>query len=331
MAIYESHYKDQPALTLESEVMSAQFLPSIGSKMASLIYKPLQRELMVQNPSEKYLLQPYDGHYESAECSGFDEMFPTIDTCFYDRYPWQGTKIPDHGEVWSLAWEPKIAGEALTMTTYGVRFPYKLEKCVWFAAAHILRTEYTLTNLSAFDFNFLWAAHTMINIENGVELVLPSGVEKVVSCSAKGSIGSYGEEGRWPQVEQPDGSIRDLSKLRPITTRNSEKYYIKGKMPQGWCALKYHESNFGLALTFPVKTVPYLAILPNEGGWRDIHNIFLEPATGTFDRPDIARMRSEYSTVRAHSTYEWHLNITLGNGTNFGSVNDDGEFVEGEA
>src|SRR5262249_54979334 len=136
---------------------------------------------------------------------------------------WQGTKIPDHGEVWSLAWKPKIEGETLTMTTYGVRFPYKLEKRIWFTAANILRTEYTLTNLSAFDFNFLWAAHTMINLENGVELVLPAAVTRAVSCSAQGSLGRYSEENDWPRAKQPDGSIRDLSKLRPITTRNSEK------------------------------------------------------------------------------------------------------------
>jgi hypothetical protein len=199
MSIKASQYKDQPAITLESDVMSAQFLPSIGSKMCSLVYKPLQRELMVQRPNEKYLLQPYDGDYESAECSGFDEMFPTIDTCFYESYPWQGTKIPDHGEVWALKWDHKIENDQLLMSTYGVRFPYKLEKVVSFTTPHILHTKYTLTNLSDFDFDFMWAAHTMINLEDNVELVLPPGVEGVNSVSTNGSIGNYGEEATWPQ------------------------------------------------------------------------------------------------------------------------------------
>ena len=294
--------------------------------MASLVYKPRQRELMVQNPSKKYLLQPYDGVYEAAECSGFDEMFPTIDTCYYESYPWQGTKIPDHGEVWSLAWGSHIEGDQLSMATYGVRFPYRLEKRVSFAAPHILRTDYVLTNLSGFDFNFMWTAHTMLNLEDGVELILPSAVESVLSCSRNGSVGSYGTEGRWPQVTQLDGTSRDLSKLRPISTHKSEKYYVKGKMAEGWCALKYHQSDFGLALSFPTETVPYLAILPNEGGWRNIHNIFLEPATATFDRPDVARLRNEGSTVRAHATYSWHLNISFTESINFQSVTDDGEF-----
>jgi hypothetical protein len=195
---------------------------------------------------------------------------------------------------------------------------------VSFATPYILHTKYILTNFSDFDFDFMWAAHTMINLEDNVELVLPSGVEAVNSVSTNGSIGSYGAEASWPQFTTKDGEQRDLSKLRPQSTRAVEKYFIKGKMPEGWCALKYHQSDFTMALSFPVETVPYLAVLPNEGGWRNIHNIFLEPTTGTFDRIDLARKRQEYSTVKAHSTYEWHLNITLTNGTNFQTIAQDG-------
>ncbi len=324
MSIYASQYKDQSAISLESDLIRAQFLPSIGSKMCSLVYKPLQRELMVQNPSEKYLVQPYDGDYVAGECSGFDEMFPSIDTCFYESYPWQGTKIPDHGEVWSLKWDHKIDNDQLSMSTYGVRFPYKLEKVMSFTTPHILHTKYALTNLSDFDFDFMWAAHTMINLEDNVELVLPAGVKSVNSVSNDGSIGSYGDEVSWPQFHTADGTLRDLSNLRPKSTRAVEKYFVKGKMPEGWCALKYHQSDFTMALSFPVETVPYLAVLPNEGGWHDIHNIFLEPATATFDRLDLARKRKEYSTVRAHSTYEWYLNISLASGTELKGVGEDG-------
>lgn len=327
MPIYPSQYKDQPAILLESDLIRAQFLPSIGSKMCSLIYKPLGRELMVQNPSEKYLIEPYDGVYVDGECSGFDEMFPTIDECYYESYPWAGTKIPDHGEVWSLKWDHLVQGEQLSMSTYGVRFPYKLEKVVSFTAPHILHTRYNLTNLSNFDFDFMWAAHTMINLEENVELVLPSGVQSVNSVSTNGTIGRYGDEAMWPQFKTADGTLRDLSKLRPKNTQAAEKYFVKGKMPEGWCALKYHQSGFSMALSFPVDRVPYLAVLPNEGGWRDMYNIFLEPATATFDRLDLARKRQEYSTVKAHSTYEWHLDISFTGGTGFQKVNDSGEFV----
>ena len=57
--------------------------------------------------------------------------------------------------------------------------------------------------------------------------------------------------------------------------------------------------------------VPHLAILPAEGGWQDLYSIFLEPATASFDRLDVAHVRSECSTVKAAATYEWHLDVHL--------------------
>ena len=103
--ITPSRYKDQPAITLESETIVAQFLPDVGAKLCSLIYKPANLELLLQRPNETYRLAPYDGDYVAqGECSGFDEMFPSIDRSFYEGYPWRGTPIPDHGEVWSLPW-----------------------------------------------------------------------------------------------------------------------------------------------------------------------------------------------------------------------------------
>ena len=154
-----SRYKDQAAVTIESDIMRAQFLPHFGAKMCSLVYKPLERELLVQRPGAQYLLQPYDGDYVAGECSGFDDMFPTIDECHYDAFPWKGTRLPDHGEVWSIPWQLEASDKELHLAVYGVRFPYKLEKWVSFASDSTLRIRYRLTNLSNFDFDFLWAAH----------------------------------------------------------------------------------------------------------------------------------------------------------------------------
>jgi hypothetical protein len=328
VTIYESAYKDQPAITIESETLRVQYLPGIGAKMASLVYKPRGFELLVQAPGERYLIQPFDGEYVEGECTGFDDMFPTIDLCYCDRFPWQGTRMADHGEVWSLPWHLATADDGLYFSVHGVRFPYKLEKWVGFREDSILRLDYRLTNLSAFSFDFLWAAHMMINIEQGTELVLPDGVERIVGTfDVTDTFGSYGDEYNWPVGTMPDGEQRDFRKLRPRSARDAYKYYIKRQMPEGWCGLKYFQSDFSLALSFPLAQVPYLGILPNEGGWRDYYNIFLEPCTASFDRPDAARYRGEASTVMGGSTYEWHLNIILADGVDFRRVTEDGRII----
>ncbi len=322
--IHLSHYKDQPAITLESETIAAQFLPGIGAKLCSLIYKPANLELLLQRPNEKYLLAPYDGDYVTqGECSGCDEMFPSIDKCFYEGFPWRGTPIPDHGEVWSIPWACTVeeqspgsprnrVSESLHFAVHGVRFPYQLEKTVAFIDDSTLRTDYRLTNLSGFDLDFMWAAHMMLNLEDGAQLTLPDGVRKIVTAlSFDGSLGRYGDEFDWPVATLPDGRHRDLRRLQPKTAREVAKYFVKGKLPEGWCSLTYPRSGCELRLSWPAEQVPYLAVLPDEGGWQDLYSIFLEPATASFDRLDVARVRGECSTVKAGATYEWYLDIQL--------------------
>jgi hypothetical protein len=312
--IRPSRYKDQPAVTLESGTIAAQFLPGIGAKLCSLIYKSTGTELLLQRPGESYLMAPYAGDYVAqGECSGCDEMFPSIDRCFYESYPWRGTPIPDHGEVWSIPWAWDEQGERLHLAAHGVRFPYRLEKWVWFADDATLRADYRLTNLSNFDFDFMWAAHMMLNLEEGAELALPDGVHKIVNAlSFDDSLGRYGDEFDWPVATLPDGSLRDLRRMQPKAAREVVKYFIKGRMPEGWCELTYPASGFTLRLAWPAEQVPYLAVLPDEGGWQDLYSIFLEPATASFDRLDVARVRRECSKVQAGTSYEWYLSINVG-------------------
>jgi hypothetical protein len=320
-----STYKDQKAIKIETDQMLALFLPEQGAKLASLVYKPLNYELLVQRPSPRYSIQPFDGDYVAGECSGLDDMFPTIDTCYYDRYPWAGIKMADHGEVWSLAWENAIKEEQIYFSVHGVRFPYRLEKWVHFPSENILRFDYRVTNLSHFDFDFVWAAHPMFYLEDDTELVLPEGIRKIVGTfSIPGNYLTYGDEFSWPMDALGDGLPRDFRRLNPKASGLAYKYFIDGRMPAGWCGLKFHRSNFSLVLSFPVEQVPYLGILPNEGGWQDLYNIFLEPCTAPFDRPDAARYRGQGSTLPGGAVYEWHLNLTLAEGTGFQRANEDG-------
>jgi hypothetical protein len=327
--ISTSAYKDQKACTIETEQVRAQFLPEVGAKLASLIYKPLNLELLVQRPNPHYSLQPFDGDYVAGECSGLDDMFPTIDASYCDRYPWAGTKMADHGEVWSLPWETTVEGDRLHFVVNGVRFPYRLEKWAQFTDAGVLRLDYRLTNLSGFDFDCMWAAHSMFYLEEDAELVLPSGVKSVLGTfDVPGKFGRYGDEFAWPVGTLPDGSARDFRKLRPKTAQDCYKYYIKEKMPEGWCGVRYHRSDFSLVLSFPVEQVPYLGILPNEGGWQKLYNIFLEPCTAPFDRPDAARYRGQGSTLKGGAVQTWHLNLTLAKGVGFRRASVDGQLQE---
>ena len=305
-------YKDKESITLSSRSLSATVIPSPGGKIASLVDLASGYEHMVQRSGPAYRDQPYDGVYTDGECSGFDDMFPTIDECHYELPPWKGARLPDHGEVWSLPWEHQVEGDTLVMRVRGVRLPYLLEKRLSIPSENTLRIDYVLTNDTPSDMHFLWAAHVMANIEEGSRILLPSCCTTAMTALSKsGRMGRYGDTVSWPEFTGPDGTRHRGDAGRAASVADMEKYYFRDPLDEGWCAVRSPGGRL-LALSFPVSTVPYLGILLNEHAWDDRYNIFLEPCTASFDRIDAARLRGQSSAVKARSTYEWHLCMTVG-------------------
>ncbi|MEQ8925870.1 MAG: DUF5107 domain-containing protein, partial [Fulvivirga sp.] len=79
--ITPSKYKDKDSLVLENKMIRAEVLPNPGGKVASFINKETGYEYMLQRPNKNYKDQSFGGSYIDGECSGFDDMFPTIDEC----------------------------------------------------------------------------------------------------------------------------------------------------------------------------------------------------------------------------------------------------------
>ena len=57
--IYTSHYKDQPAITLETSHVRAQVLPSLGGKVSALVSLDHNFDVLVHRPGSTYGIQPY--------------------------------------------------------------------------------------------------------------------------------------------------------------------------------------------------------------------------------------------------------------------------------
>lgn len=295
---------------MENDRIRTEFIPEPGGKMVSFIDKRCGYEFLVQKPAAIYRDQPFDGIYTDGECSGYDDMFPTIDACVYEQEPWKGVLLADHGEVWSLPWEPVITAEGLELTVNGKRFPYTLSKRIRFAGENTLRISYHLYNNSDYDFEFLWAGHFMINMEEGMQVTLPGDCKKAVSILTNTGR-PYGEVMDWPDFKGRDGQLYRADISRPASSEGFEKYYFQQPLTQGWCTLNYPLDAKKLTISFSVDTVPYLGILMNENGWDNLYNIFIEPCTVCYDRPDVAKQYGQVSKVTAGSNYEWYVDLTL--------------------
>ena len=297
--IYETTFKDVSAVNVETQKLIATFLPELGGKFTSLIDKRTNRQLMEQNPGEKYQKLSYAGEYVPAECSAFDDMFPTIDAFRCNQFPWNGADMPDHGEVCGLPWDYEITGDSLKLSTYGVRFPYRFQKSVGEENGNI-KISYKVTNLCPFDFDFVYAAHCMIAGEAGAEVTFPfSHGEICTGIFHEQHEFSYGDKMTWQGCTLP-----------PKGDNRAYKFFFDKPIPEGWCKCTYKDGSF-VKMVFPEDKLPWMGLWLNTGSFKNMYNIAFEPCSGTHDRPDIARQHGKFSVLPAKGTYEWFLKFEV--------------------
>jgi hypothetical protein len=305
-----SYYKNKKSIVLENSRLRAEIIPDPGGKLASLVNKETGYEYLVQRKNIQYREQPFGGVFVDAECSGYDDMFPTIDTCKCENEPWKDVEMADHGEVWSLPWDYSVNGSELRMFVHGVRFPYRLGKQISFSSENSLRIDYTLVNLSPFDFDFLWAGHLMINLEEGTKLLLPEDCKEAVTVLSNGPR-AFGDVTNWPHFSDKNGNLFDASESGPKEAGRFEKYYFVNKLKEGWCNLIYPDNKTKLEVSFPAEKIHYIGILMNEMGWDDLYNIIIEPCSICYDRPDVARKYGQISNIKAFETLRWNIGIRI--------------------
>lgn len=310
-----TNYKNKESIVLESDRIRAELLPNPGGKLASLIDKSTGYEFFVQRPAPIYKEQPFDALYVDAECSGFDDMFPTIDECFYESFPWKGTKLADHGELWSLPWKATFDAEnsavpSVEFSTGGIRFPYSIKKRVQLINPETLHYQYELLNHSAFDFEYLWAGHMMINLQEGTKILLPDDCKEATSVLSAGSS-KFGDVHQWPFLKDANGNPYRADIARNASVKGFEKLYFTKPLDQGFCKLEYPDGN-RIEVQFETKNVPYLGILINEDGWDGLYNIIIEPCSICYDRPDVAKKYGQVSVLPGFSSIQWSMNIKVG-------------------
>lgn len=297
------------AWTGQTSAMQVTLLPQLGSKMISLQNRLTSREWL-SKPKGPLGNRGYGSSFGDSDGSGWDEMFPTINACRYPEIPWLGTALPDHGEVWSIPWQAHASQDKLQCSVHGVNMPYHLCKTYTFSADDRLRIDYAVTNHSPYSFSFLWAAHPLFQIEEGMEIIVPGELSEIaVSYSEGERLGQTRERRPWPQPFVNDPEIR-LNITGGEQERTAEKFYFTGRLPEGIASLYDPKKQEGMTLSFPKEKVPYLSVWANYGGYQGQYHLALEPATGFLDDLAYAMEQKEVATVGGGETYTWYLEVS---------------------
>ena len=307
-------------LSMENEYVRVEFVPEIGGKMIKIINKETGRQFLLepQNADKKYHKAYYGANFEDYDTSGFDECFPTIAAC---DYPHQGHTnpifFPDHGELWSVPWDFQLINNELLMVCNGNKLPYHFAKRIQISKKE-LKIHYYLENYSDRDFNYLWSAHPLLQVDPGDCIYIRDTVDKVfLNWASDDQIGQHGDIVEWPCITV-DGMLSDFSVIKGRSYGKALKCFTD-RVSSGEAAVYYTMTDESLIYSFDPKENPFIGIWLCYGGWptdqKNKHlTIALEPSSGRPDSLNQAIERNESGLIASNSKKEWDLNIQLKSG-----------------
>lgn len=283
--IRETFYKDRPAIELSCDKFSVLFLPLDGAKIASF-KTDTGDELLAQTAGEKYLHLDLEGDYEKSECSGFDDMFPTIDPCEI-----KGLQYLDHGQVCRHEHRVEIEEDKVIFSCDLPTLNICFQKTAW-CEDGALWVQYEIENHNDYDFPYLWAAHMLM----------------------KGEEGAYAVSNLPPDIKLVDGKAnKETAHILPPIGGKSYKFYHTGETHPLHCGIVYPKSKREVTVEFDNAVVKYFGVWVNPGEINGMYTLALEPCTALYDTPVNAEKASAASYIKTHNKVEFTMKMSYKN------------------
>lgn len=286
-------------IELRNDLISIQVLPEIGGKISSLLDHRSGREWLWSNPQLPRRTPIYGESYIAGlDTGGWDEIFPSISPC---RLP-ENISIPDHGDLVFLPAEvSEQTSNSLTLTTLTraiqTRFTRKLA-----LEDDRLRICYRLESLATEPIPYLWAAHPLIALEDGMLLELPT--SKLTSSEGL-NLEITDNGGCRIKIEDPAlGNIEPHS-LKFFTERGLADHAAIHAKDGSSIQIKWNKSD-----------APYFGIWLNQRAWNGYgtepyFNLGIEPTTSPCDSLTEAMATNEHLTLPPGETRKWQLELRL--------------------
>jgi len=321
------NYLSYPALILENRKLRVVVLPELGGRIWSIVYKPLDREILWHNPRINPQKVPFGVGFDNVWCGGWEEMFPTAAPGEIN-----GDPFPDHGELWSLPWS---ATQEETATTASLRLSCKtptsgvsVEKCFSLVGDEPkLQVAYTIRNLTGIELPFIFALHPAMAVseENRIDFP-PMSVD--LEPSYPGTLAGAPASFPWP-VANRTGKPADLRNVPAPSSR--EVYFLYGHgYSEGWCAITDAASLFTAGFTFSPEVFRSCWIFATYGGWRGYHVALLEPSTSRPQQIETAAANAQTAILPPHGTWSTKVTFIAQEGLqSVGGLSSEGMFRAG--
>lgn len=309
-----STYKGVFAVEICFGNVSAKFLPSEGGKLAS--FKAGGYEYLFQNPSRGFLRLGEEGDYVACECAGFDDMFPTIDPCAGTG----GKTYPDHGEICRMSLSHEILGEKLAMRFVSEKFGYRFEKTIGKGNGDVLEISYEIENTGCEPLPCLYAAHCLVNAENGGKIIVPFRACEEINAGDETKLG--GEINAGDETELFFDTTATFPKGETKRPLREEMLNFPARRGEKRCYKLYFSAKYGdyavgfkpegkPAFMINVEGLPFAGIWVNDDYFNGARIVGLEPCSARYDSPENAIKRGDRAVLLPREKLKFKLGLSV--------------------
>jgi hypothetical protein len=293
-------------IRIENDSIRMEVWPQYGGKVSSIVDKADHFDLLFSYPMELPESPAYDVSYVDHWYCGWDECFPAVGASVYQQHPYPQIAVPDHGELWGIPTTTAVPTlDGITTVWHGLRFGYRLTRKLYLQQATVI-AEYTLMNLSPFEFRFVWAQHALMSLASPVEFD-SAGVKGFrLSHDAEGTV--IDREFEWPAM--PGGE--DLGRPLGLPTRQGWKSFGVQPIRSRW-EIRYPERKRSVRVEYGSADglEAYWGVWIGTGGWGGHSHFAIEPTTGRYDQLERAIKDDSAGRVAGFSRREWSVRWVL--------------------
>ena len=206
-------------VVLENDLLRVMVLPEAGARIWQITYKPLNADLLWNNPNLQPAPHPLGTAYDDNWSGGWDDLFPNDEAGSL-----AGLEVPDHGELWTGDWSaaPHQTAEAVGLDlSYRTPITHFLAERSLRVSEHspVLEVNYRLTNQSSQTLPFLWKLHPAFAVSPHHRIDFPRMIA-IREPEFPGTLESAPSTFDWPCVQTNSGRI-DSAMYRTYLRRRS--------------------------------------------------------------------------------------------------------------
>lgn len=315
-------------IVLENRLLRIVLLPEAGGRIWQISYKPLDADLLWNNPALQPARQPLHTSYDDNWSGGWDELFPNDEAATLD-----GADLPDHGELWTGDW---IAEQINRGDAAAVQLQFKtpithcrMEKTLLLKPdSAVLEVQYRLTNQGSTVLPFLWKLHPAFAVSAGHRIDFPH-MTAVRELEFPGDLDGAPPTFPWPYAYIDDTCV-DLRQV-PDSSARAVHFLYGTEIAAGWCGVTDRNKRLAAALRFDPDLFSSCWLFASYGGWRELNVAVLEPATGFPFRMQSMIDQGRALSLAPGESIETTVLFSVQEGlTSIGGVEEDGHILPGD-